>query len=73
MDEISHSYTNLVPRREPGNEVAHTLVQMKGNLSQIYPIPFPSQKNQLLQTNLLSKFERNLHNSKFDAITAVAP
>ncbi len=26
-----------------------------------------------LFTNLLSKFEQNLHNSKFDAITAMAP
>ncbi len=59
----------------------NTLVQMKGNLSQIYPIPFPTRKKDCIYqfqgenlfTNLLSKFERNLHNTKFDAITAIAP
>jgi hypothetical protein len=45
----------------------------------LYPFPL-KKKNCIYQfqgenlfTNLLSKFERNLHNSKFDAITAIAP
>ena len=52
-----------------------SLVQMKGNLSQIYRIPFHSQKNcidETLVANLFFKFEQNLHNSKFDAIAAIA-
>ena len=55
---------------------------MKGNLSQIHPVyHFPLEKKNCIYqfqgenlfTNLLSKFERDLPNSKFDAIPEIAP
>jgi hypothetical protein len=53
-----------------------SLVKMKGNLSQIYSIPFLSKKRNCIGENLCGnfffKFEQNLHSIKFDAITAVA-
>ena len=51
-------------------------MQMKGNLSQIYPIPLLSKKRNCIGENLFAnlffRFEQNLHNSKFVTIAAIA-
>ncbi len=50
-----------------------SLVRMKPNLSQIYPIPFALKKINYIGENLFFKFDnKDLHNSKFDAIAAIA-
>ena len=52
----------------------HLIVQMKGNLSQVYTL-YLSKKNSSVENlfaNLFFNFEQNLHNSKFDAIAAIA-